>query len=273
VIAILGWKLRTESQAKHDLERAFSEATAARARAEYQQKKAEQNLALLQAQREKTRDLAEQFTDVYETEGEVTRSTYSGFSAIASPRDRVRPLWPGASIGPADDKSAGSICCMVADARGNTYLLTLGLVAGKSGSVVLQPGLADGGTNDDRIGTVVRLDESDVRGGALIRVDPGIDLNPVTPNLGRITGVARGARKGETLRLIGRGSGYASAHVIETRKDGQVVIDFKSQGDAGAPAINAKGELVGILWGGDDGSSFLMPARRILADLGVRLAK
>ncbi len=267
VIAILGWKLRTESVAKHELEQALADAENARKLAVMENEK-------FKVERAKTLDLAEQFTDVYQTTEPVAPPpSYSGFSAIASPRERVRPLWPGASIGPADDKMAGSICCVVTDTR-NTYLLTLGFIAGgKAGGVVLQPGLADGGTNDDRIGTVVRVDETDVRGGALIRVDPGIAVNPVTPNIGRIKGVASGARKGETLRLIGRGSGFASARVLETRKDGQVVIDFKSDGDAGAPAINARGELVGILWGGDDETSYLMPARRMLAGLGVRLAK
>ncbi|HUR80579.1 MAG TPA: hypothetical protein VM733_07420 [Thermoanaerobaculia bacterium] len=275
VIAILGWKLRAESVAKHELEQAVAAEQIARKAAEEEKVRAQENLALFMEQREKTRDLAEQFTDVYENKGDVRRTTYSGFSAIASPRDRVRPLWPGASIGPADEKSAGSICCVVSDARGNPYLLTLAFIAGKTGGVILQPGLADGGTNEDRIGTVVKLDETDVRGGALIRVDPGVDVNPVTPNLGRITGLARGVKKGEMLRLIGRGSGFASARVIETRPDGQVVIEFKGRGDgdAGAPAINAKGELVGILWSGDDSTSFLMPARRILGDLHVRLAK
>ena len=51
------------------------------------------------------------------------------------------------------------------------------------------------------------------------------------------------------------------------------MIDFKGSGDAGAPGVNGEGKLVGILWRGDDKTSFLMPAARVLKELGVELAK
>ena len=267
IIALLSFKLRNERAAKRELEEAIAVAKA-------EKRKAEDALTKYLEEREKSRTLTEQFTDQYKAEAVAAPPPRTGaFSAFASPRERVRPVWPGVSIGPDGEKSAGSVCCIVHDGR-QTYLLTLGLIAGgKNGTVIVQPGAADGGTTEDRIGTVARVDESDVRGAALIRLDKGIEVSPTIPNLGRITGVARGAKKGETLRLVGRGSGLASMRVVETRPDGQVVVEFNGRGDAGAPVVNAKGELVGILWGGDDNASYLMPAASILREAGVRLAK
>jgi energy-coupling factor transporter ATP-binding protein EcfA2 len=274
IIALLAFKLQNERAAKGHLEAAMRDLEMQKQLALQQKQRAEENLALFMEARETANDLTDQIADEYKAEkpAPAPRQT-AAWGAIASPRERVRPLWPGVSISPAGDKSAGSICCVVQDDHG-TYLLTLGFVAGeKPGTAIVQPGVADGGSAEDRIGTVVRVDETDVRGAALIRLDEGVTANPAIPNVGRITGTARGAKKGETLRLIGRGSGLATVRVRETRPDGQIVIDFKGRGDAGAPVVNAKGQLVGILWGGDDDTSFLMPAARILRDARVKLAK
>ena len=272
LISTLWLKLQNERSSRKLLQDTISREQAARLAAEEEKRKAQETLVQLMEEREKTRDLTEQFTDVYQADAPAPRMA-GGFGAIASPRERVRPVWPGASIGPAGEKSSGSICCVVQSGN-ERFLLTLAsVVGGNANAVIVQPGLADGGTEKDRIGTVVKVDESDYRGGALIRLDDGVDVNPSIPNIGAIADLAWTAKQGETLRLMGRGSGLATARVLETRPDGQIVIDFKGRGDAGAPVLNEEGKLVGILWGGDDQTSFLMPAPRVLKELGVELAK
>ena len=275
LLALFGTLYGAWRKAKHDAENAELERVKlqrAMVLAEQRRRQSEDILTRFLEEREKARDIAVQFTDVYEAEAPAPRN-WGAFGAMASPRDRVRPVWPGASIGPANKNSAGSICCVVQSGE-ERFLLTLAsVVGGKTDTVIVQPGLADGGTEKDRIGTVAKIDENDYRGGALIRLDDGVAVNPAIPNVGALDGLAWNVKKGETLRLMGRGSGLTTARVIETRPDGQIVIAFKGRGDAGAPVLNEEGKLVGILWSGDDKTSFLMPAPHVLRELGVELAK
>ncbi|MGZ5451126.1 MAG: nSTAND1 domain-containing NTPase [Thermoanaerobaculia bacterium] len=172
-----------------------------------------------------------------------------------------RPIPIGASIGV---KGAVSACCLVLGQKGERYLLATHLDA-QPGDRVYQPAPADGGSS--AIGTVERIGQS----VSLVRLDPGIDVQTSIGESGPIR-AARHVRLGDQVRVIGRGSGLARGTIAAVR-DGDYLTTIDVQpGDSGAPVLNVKNQLVGIVYGGTGGLSSVLPIEPLLREMNVRLA-
>lgn len=185
-------------------------------------------------------------------------------------RKAVLPIPLGASIGSYEGGGTGSLCCLVRDRRGE-YALTHALAVGLQGTRVIQPGQVDG-KGGQVIGTVVRVAKS-YQSAALVRLDPKISVDISGSKLGPIRRAAKKVRVGDEVRMIGRGSGLVKGTVIRDREDGAFLTNFETRGDTGAPVVNAKNELVGILYipAGLTQNSVVQPIGPILRELGVTL--
>jgi energy-coupling factor transporter ATP-binding protein EcfA2 len=196
---------------------------------------------------------------------------------IASPEAlglnrRNRPLLLGSSVGSLRG-GTGSLCCVVRDRNRQRYLLSLAHVfEGEPGIPIVQPGLSlDQGGPADRIGILERMGKDPYRAGALVKMDPGVEVDLALPRIGEIQGIEQTVRVGDSVRLIGRGSGYVEGRVIALN-EGLIVTSFEGRGgDAGAPVLSDDGELVGLLFGADKSQSFVLPIQPILRELGVQL--
>jgi len=260
--------------------RLTAEAEKARKAAEESQKELQQKIREL----ENARQLVEPYLGVYNAPTQsnerwsVPQPTTPN-NTITAPsgegvRRRVRPLVPGVSIG--GNGATGSSCCVVESSDGSQFLLTLPfVVGGEKGTRVTQPGPGDGGNAArDTIGVVERVGADPYQSGALVRIAKGINVDARIPRIGALHGVQRSVRNGEAVRLAGRGSALASGTVIETRKDGTIVTSIlPDSGDAGAPVVNARNELIGVLVSSDNKSiSLVAPIGPLLDELGVKLA-
>jgi hypothetical protein len=207
-------------------------------------------------------------------------------SAALSLRQLLRPLRPGASIS-STESTAGSLCCIVQDADGQNYLLSSYYnFSGKPGDSVLQPGAFDGGKPDKN--EVARLSKSD--GNQLVALAsllPGIPFNNEIPGIGKISAIGPPVNIGDIVTLVGRTSGAVRGRVksigadvnvflpdrkVVVLKDVVIAEKISNAGDGGAPILDEKGRLVGILWGGGRDTSIFIPIDRILQQLNVRLA-
>lgn len=189
-------------------------------------------------------------------------------------RGRVRPVTPGVSIGGGG--STGSACCVVEDDNGTRYLLTLPfVVGGEKGASVLQPGAADGGTQRDAIGYVERVGADSYQSGALIRLQKGVDLDATVPHVGHLRGAKSAVNVGDEVRLVGRGSAIAKGRVLAVDERGGIRTSIiPESGDAGAPVVNARNEIIGMLVSSDNRSmSIVAPIGPVLQELGVRVVK
>jgi hypothetical protein len=220
-------------------------------------------------------------------------------------RSRQRPLVPGCSICHEAD-TAGTLGAVV-DRDGQRLLLSNSHVLARSGlatpgDAVLQPGPADGGTAEDRVGvldTSVPLvtGRGNTVDAALARPDDGIavdlsgsptatavlDGDELVEKLGRTTGLTRGRVTAIEVDDVVVDFG---SEVGLLRFDGQVEVSgtsagpFSRGGDSGSLVrLAGGGPAVGLLFagserGGDDGLglTFCNVVDDVLAALGVRLA-
>ena len=173
----------------------------------------------------------------------------------------------GASVGTLDGGGTGSLCCLVRDAKGEQYALSQVYAVGHVGTSVVQPGQLDG--KGQVIGTVVRETKGD-KPVALIRLDPKIRVDVNGSELGPIRGVARRVRVGDDVRMIGRASGLVKGTVIQNRRDA-FLTNFEMRDDTGAPVVDAKNDLVGILYLSAGKGSLVLPIAPILKELEVEL--
>ena len=182
-------------------------------------------------------------------------------------REAARPLRLGASFGGGG--ATGSICCLVQNKAGEQFLLSLAFVVGDLGGAVMQPGSVDG--KGRVIGTVVRLGTG-YNSGALVRLTKDIDVDLDGSELGPIRGPAK-VRPGDKVRVIGRGSGLSEGTVIQVRDDDFVTNIDSQAGDAGAPVVNSRNQIVGILYASADGgrTAAVLPILPILDELDVRM--
>lgn len=178
---------------------------------------------------------------------------------------------PGASVGAAN--STGSICCIVQDAAGEKYLLSFPFIfQGAPGTPVLQPGTLDGGGESVKVAILTRAGTDEYKSGAIAKLLADVTYNLEIPGIGRLKGVASTVRPGDTVRLLGRGSGLSEGKVISITEDGEIVTTIDPCcGDSGGPVFTPDGRLVGMLWGSNSQSSTVIPIKKILEELKVEL--
>lgn len=223
-------------------------------------------------------------------------------------QQRQRPLRPGLSVSHVD-VTAGTIGAFVADGSGAALVLSNNHVLadsdrGVAGDVVLQPGVADGGSADgDRIGVldgVVALDPvaPNLVDAATARLDDDVEVSAQYPagalagwvavtddveveKAGRTTGVTRG--RVSAIEIDGISVQYP-AGVIDF--DDQIEVTgagsagFSAGGDSGSLVYRPDTrEAVGLLFAGSDtggpngqGLTYCNPIGAVLERLGVRLA-
>jgi hypothetical protein len=221
---------------------------------------------------------------------------------------RHRPLRPGLSVSHVD-VTAGTIGAFVVDDSGAVLVLSNNHVLadsdrGAAGDVVLQPGVADGGTAaGDRIGVLdgaVALDEvaPNLVDAATARLDDGVELSADYPS-GALTGWVA-VTDDIAVEKAGRTTGVTQGRVSAIEIDGisvqypSGVLDFDDQievtgtGSSGFSAGGDSGSLVyrpdtreaiGLLFAGSDtggpngqGLTYCNPIGTVLERLGVRLA-
>lgn len=202
-------------------------------------------------------------------------------------RARQRPIGPGISIS-GKSPLAATICCVVKDHTDQRFVLTVRYILGtdaNDGEVILQPGTADGGTDQDAIGVAYKSTQL----ATIIRLNEGVSTYCDIPDVGRIKGISE-PRLGEQVRKYGRTTGLTLGTVGAIGVTIQIAFPdgtrpvrcslvrgasgpFSRPGDSGAPVVNARGELLGMSFAGNsDGSqSFFVPIKPILEELGVEL--
>ncbi len=185
----------------------------------------------------------------------------------------IRPLRPGISIGVSNQSTASSLSGFVHDEHGNIYLVTLAQVLGLKDSVILQPSLIDGGTQDNAIAlsqiresleeTSQPIQATDLIGFA--RLNAGISTTITIPELGPVLGI-RAPQMGERVRIIGRSSSISEAFVVSNAQNelyeislpylansvqvrGSIAIENASlnAGDLGALVLGEDGFALGII--------------------------
>ncbi len=178
-----------------------------------------------------------------------------------------RTIRLGASIGAGRPVSA---CCVVYGKDGARYLLAVHLGAGV-GATVLQPAPADG--KGEPIGQVVRVGKGPYP-GALVLLDPGVEVDASFPQSDKgLAGIADKVRRGDKIRAVGRGSGLSIGRVIAPRGQDILTTIVFQPGDSGAPVVNDKNELVGVIATSWKTISVVLPIQPLLDELEVTLAK
>jgi len=167
---------------------------------------------------------------------------------------RLRPLVPGCSICHEVD-TAGTLGAVV-ERDGERFLLSNSHVLARAGLAspgdpVLQPGPADGGTAQDRVGVLESwspLDPDDANrvDAALARPDAGVEVD--LTGVPTTTAVLDGD---ELVEKLGRTTGLTRGRVTAIEVD-DVVVDFG--GDVGLLRFDGQVEVSGAA-GGPDGTA------------------
>ena len=235
-----------------------------------------------------------------------------GSSLGTSPADlqgRVRPLRPGLSISHTD-VSAGTLGGFVRQpgAEGLLVLSNNHVLANSDaateGDVVVQPGVADGGTLADRIGALsafVRLDADpgNLADAAVAALDAGVAADPSAypggPLLSSVAAVDD-VDPDELVEKIGRTTGHTRGRITAVEVDGvgvqyddgvhtfddQIEIEgltgaFSAGGDSGSVIWRSRDRApLGLLFAGSTeggsaggGVTFANPLATVLRELGV----
>ena len=177
-------------------------------------------------------------------------------------QQRIRPLVRGSSVAHVN-VTAGTIGAFVriADTDGVHVLSNNHVLAasdrGEVGDLVVQPGPADGGGADDRIGTLAAAVLLDASGpnrvdAAVAKVDDDLDVDPAAHD-GPVTEViAPDAVRGR-VRKIGRTTGVTRGQISAFEVDG-LQVGY----DTGVFTFENQVEIEGVLGlfsaGGDSGS-------------------
>ncbi|WP_138756852.1 hypothetical protein [Modestobacter altitudinis] len=224
-------------------------------------------------------------------------------------QQRVRPLRPGLSIS-HPDVTAGTLGGFVRRS-GTEGLLVLSnnhvlanSDAATEGDPVVQPGVADGGTPEDRVGTLeafVRLsaDPGNLVDAAVAALDAGLGADPTDyPGGALLAAVASpdDVDPDELVEKLGRTTGHTRGRITAVEVDGvgvqyddgvhtfddQVEIEgltgaFSAGGDSGSVIWRSRDRApLGLLFAGSTeggsaggGVTFANPLATVLRELGV----
>lgn len=205
---------------------------------------------------------------------------------------RIRVLRAGTSIRlESPNAFPGTICCFVRDDHNQVYLLTSQFAfPGGRGDWVIQPVKKPMAEAGERIAVLSRSlsplsGEENISAGLALLL-PGVQASPEIDGIGPITGVAPDVHPGEPVTVIGGISGVVRTIVEATHINGEQfktplgvqtfneLIEIKSSfrlGDPGAPVINGKNQLVGVVLAGSEMSISIMPIVPILQKFKVTL--
>jgi hypothetical protein len=227
-------------------------------------------------------------------------------ASLPNPRDRIRPLQPGSSVGFLDPEKlsamAGTFGLLATDSGGlKRYIISNNHVLADEnrlavGGPILQPGLLDGrNPNDSPIARLTRFvplstSEPNAVDCALAELLPGEDVRPDVLYLGAPQGTAP-ATIDMVVHKFGRTTGYRVGRITSIDTDlsvdygmgavtfhGQILIQglggeaFSDSGDSGAAVLErSTGKAVGLLFAGSPNHSAASHIDEVLAALDVRL--
>jgi hypothetical protein len=225
-------------------------------------------------------------------------------------RQRVRPLRPGLSVG-HPDVTAGTLGGFVRR-PGSTRLLVLSnshvlAVSGaaQEGDPLLQPGVADGGTDADRIGSLTAFVPLTAAPGNLVAaavaaLDDGVAADPAGyPGgaLGTVVAPLDDVDPDDVVEKVGRTTGHTRGRITAVEVDGvgvryddglhtfddQVEVEglrggFSAGGDSGSIVWRSHDRApLGLLFAGSEtgggsggGVTFCNPLANVLSALGVQ---
>ena len=194
-----------------------------------------------------------------------TRVTSATTAAAAQAVAVAVDVGPGSLIWSANVQTAVKVTAVVKDAAGVRYLLTSALLAvdGQTPASVL----FGGGPQDRKpIATISKLIELQPGGPAvaLARLEAG-----ATAGNGALKKIADEPNLGEELKMIGQPkSGKVRTIRLDTQDFGKGLIAVAPKvtgpGDAGAPFVDAEGQLQAMGYAGSDESSILIPLPELL---------
>jgi hypothetical protein len=180
---------------------------------------------------------------------------------------RPAALQPGMSIGPADGKTATTSGIFVIGGN-RKYLLSSSLFFGQVGSKVVSPSLLDTAQSHPEIGMVTEVD------GPFALIELSVDASNE-----KIRKLAPFPSLGNEVRLLGRGTGLSKSlvkglHVatsLETGRGPLILNDLISTadpmglpGDGGAAVLDTEDRLIGLLIGGSQTISLVLPVSDFL---------
>jgi hypothetical protein len=193
---------------------------------------------------------------------------------------------PGASVSSTEAKSAASICCIV-ELSGRRYVLTADYTfqGEPLNHPVVSPAVIDGGDPKKPVAvlTFVYPRAAGQPGGG------GVALAALNPNVryvntaafGHINGVGPAPTVGSVVRMVGRTSGLVEGKVLGSQVSARLQVErpllaenmllverISKPGDGGAPVLDSSNRLVGLVYGGSERVTLVLP----LADLFEKLA-
>lgn len=255
-------------------------------------------------------DLERKIKEKYELLSAVSPPVKAGQGdySQADGKIRHRPAMGGDSIG-TRGQGALTLGCLVKDAKGDLYILTLIAENGSPGDVVMQPGPLDGGKEDaDALAILTRdnvpaevifkvlfqykiptANRSALVFGSIAKVvDPSL-VSPGIRGIGRLKGVAE-ARLGSTVRKVGRTTGLTTGRIVEVDASVEVAIPggsvnlhhliaveplssprMTNGGDSGSILVDEDNYAVGLSFAGSPSKSLFIPIDGVLKALGVSL--
>ena len=222
--------------------------------------------------------------------------------ALAVYAQRYRPAPCGVSTSRLDESAAGTMGWWLVDEDGQLYLMSNNHVwakenQGQRGDPIVQPGVLDGGTEDDVVAELFDFVPLDFTGTGVNYVDVAIatpldmaKLYTSIMELGGVTG-KRDPEQGEQVCKVGRTTGKTCGEVTDASATVQVgygsgtatfedVVlvegtDIVNGGDSGSPVLSSDGRFLGLLFAGNDENTLFVVCKqsRIESELQSRLGK
>lgn len=205
---------------------------------------------------------------------------------------------PGYSIG-HPDAGAGTFGCIVARANrlfilSNSHVIANYGLGKKKKDPVLYPGVQDGGTLDDKIGTLydyakVSFSKSNLVDAAIARVT-GSRVRSRVPVIGLPRGINEDIQKDDNVQIYGRTSSHRRGRITNVgklikvpwkRSDGTFAnVTLKNQvkctrysdnGDSGSVVFDDQDCIIGLHFAHTETASYFTPIRAVLDALDVRV--
>ncbi len=218
-------------------------------------------------------------------------------------REKYRPAPCGVSTSRLDENAAGTIGWWVIDEDGNLYLISNNHVwakenQGQQGDKIVQPGILDGGSEDDVIAELydfIPLDFSETGANHVdVALATPLDMSKLYVSIMELGGVTgkRDPVLNEIVCKVGRSTGKTCGEVIDD--SATVNVDYASgtalfedvflvqsaekiveNGDSGSPVLSENGEFLGLLFAGNDEGTLFVACKQscIESELQTKLAK